>query len=106
MQTEVMTAKQMRRWIKENKKRQKLAKKHHKANEIADPQTIREIVDRLKNPTLLGNTHWMLFFGEDDSALIKEVFNNFNAYKREFRKLGYKLCYQSDCSGSGFSVSF
>lgn len=98
----IATAKQMRKLNRQRKKERKIAEKQRKANETFDPEVIKRTIKRFEN-TDIG---YVLFYGEDDREVIIELYSNFNAYKRAFRKLGYRLRYEHDCSGSGFSISY
>lgn len=106
MQSKITTARQMRMLLKEEKKRHKLAEKKRKANEMTNPKVVSDIIELFQNSHFCLVNRYVLVYGKENEALIREVYNNFDAYKRAFRKLGYKLRYESDCSGRGFSVSF
>ncbi len=95
-----MSAKQMRKLSKD------INKKQSKQKEEANPKVIYDILKMLKNSDLCLKNRFLLVYGDEYGNLIDAVFNNFNAYKKAFRELGYKLAYQSNCSGSGFSISF
>jgi hypothetical protein len=97
----MLTSKQLKRMHKAIKK--------HETNQTiqsANPEVMEEIVAKIAKSDLWLKWRWALFYGEEYGKLIKEVLPNFNAYKKAFRKLGYKLQYENDCLGSGFSVKF
>ena len=103
---DIMTAKQMKALAKAKNKERKLAKKRLKESETVNPEVVKEIIDDIKNSDRLLEDRWMLIYGKEYEVIIRELYNNFDAYKEFFRKLGYKLRYQSDCYGYGFSISF
>lgn len=106
MALQITTARQMRILLREENKKRKLAEKQRKANETVNPKVMYEIIESLKSSNSWFTSRYMLVYGKENEELIREVFNNFDAYKRSFRQLGYKLRYESDCYGSGFSISF
>lgn len=98
--TYFMSAKSMKQLRKDR------IKKLPKQKEEANPKVIYDILKMLRDSDFCLKNRFLLVYGDGYEDFIKEVFDNFNAYKKAFRKLGYRLLYQNDCSGSGFSISF
>lgn len=88
---------------KRRKNHQKQASKH---KEEANPKVMYDILTMFEHSEWCLQNRFMLVCGNKHESLISEVFDNYKAYKKAFRKLGYKLKYQSDCRGQGFSISF
>ena len=105
--TGITTAKQMRKLLKEQKKKRILAKKQRKANETVKPEVMQNIIEMLKDSDNLESRLVWLSCGNDEyEEITRDLYLNLHAYTKAFRKLGYRLSYCSDSSGSDFTISF
>lgn len=104
MELEITTARQMKKLLKAKRQEKSLAKKKLKANEVADAEVIYEIIEKFKESDFALKTRCVTIY--DDARLVGELENNFNAYKKAFRKLGYRLYCVVDCSGTAYDIRF
>ena len=109
--TGITTARQMKKLVKQ----QKTAEKERKKNATSNPDIIRKILEEAsKCPSavesgffLVYATYQEYYSEESDTAdIIDELTDNFEAYKRDFRKLGYSLRPQRDACGAGYSIQW
>lgn len=104
MELEITTAREMKKLLKAKQKQKNLAEKQHKVNEMVDAEVIYEIIEKFKESDFCLKTRCVTIY--DDARLVGELGNNFNAYKKAFRKLGYRLYCVVDCSGTAYDIRF
>lgn len=109
--TGTTTAKQMKKLLK----LQKAAEKERKKNATSNPEIIRKILEEAsKCPSAVESGFFLVYatyqeyYSEksDTADIIDELTDNFEAYKRDFRKLGYCLRPQHDAEGTGYSIQW
>lgn len=103
---EIPTAKEMRKYFKEKKKREKEEERIRLENQQVKEEVIAYWLNRVKRS---GNTCYLrytLYTEMDDTKnpMEIEIYNNFQAYQKAFKKLGYRLAYANDAEGYGWEI--
>jgi hypothetical protein len=100
---EILTAKQMRKYFKEKKKQEK--EKIRIENQQIKEEVIAYWLNRVKES---GRTYYLRYTlyieDEEENPMETEIYKNFQAYQKAFKKLGYRLAYANDAQGCGWGI--
>lgn len=104
--SEILTAKQMRKYFKEKKKREKEKEKIRLENQQVKEEVIAYWLDRVKESGRTCYLRYTLYSEMDNTknSMEIEINKNFQAYQKAFKKLGYRLAYAHDAEGCGWEI--